>query len=311
MPWKLQEMRAQSVTSVEIFERYEKIRSRLPTAKFPYRSQLIDNIGVIADAIDVFLLDAFGVLNVGETVVPDAVARLEMLAGLGKQIFVLTNGATYDSRQAYQKYRNFGFNLKPHQVISSRDAAVSALENFPARFNWGVAATDYSGIEELPCRTRLLTDDPRAYEEVDGFLFLSSADWTDHRQQLLTEALRHRSRPFIIGNPDLVAPREEGLSLEPGYFAHAIADETGDVPAFYGKPYEDVFKRALGAADLSGVDRSRIAMVGDTLHTDILGGAAVGLRTVLVTDHGLFKGIDTSGLIKRSGIVPDFIAATT
>ncbi|MAZ02243.1 MAG: TIGR01459 family HAD-type hydrolase [Sneathiella sp.] len=299
------------VTSIEIFERYEEIRPRLPAAKFPSRCQSIDNLGAIADEIDVFLLDAFGVLNVGERVIPGAVDRLEMLAELGKQIFVLTNGATYDSGQACQKYLKFGFDLKPHQVISSRDAALSALKNFPGRFNWGVAATEYSGIEELPLETRLLADDPRPYAEVDGFLFLSSADWTDHRQRLLTEALRHRPRPFIIGNPDLVAPREEGLSLEPGYFAHAIADETGSEPAFYGKPFEDVFDCALGAADLAGVDRSRIAMVGDTLHTDILGGAAAGLRTVLVTGHGLFKGIDTSGLIKRSGIVPDFIAAST
>ena len=299
------------VTPVEIFERYEETRPRLPAAKFPSRSHSIDNLSTISDEIDVFLLDAFGVLNVGERVIPGAVHRLEMLADLGKQIFVLTNGATYDSGQAYQKYRKFGFNLRPYQVISSRDVAVSALKNFPDRFNWGVAATDYSGIEELPYQTRLLTDDRRSYEDVDGFLFLSSADWTDYRQRLLTEALRRRPRPFIIGNPDLVAPREEGLSLEPGYFAHAIADETGSVPAFYGKPFEDVFNLALEAADLSGIDRRRIAMVGDTLHTDILGGAAAGLRTVLVTDHGLFKGIDTSGLIKRSGIVPDFIATTT
>ncbi|WP_339713554.1 TIGR01459 family HAD-type hydrolase [uncultured Sneathiella sp.] len=304
-------MPAPTVTSAEIFERYEKIRLRLPAAKFPHRSQFIDNLGAITDKIDVFLLDAFGVLNVGEQVIPGAVERLEMLADQGKQIFVLTNGATYNSNQAYQKYRKFGFSLKPHQVISSRDEALSALNDIPDHFTWGVAATDYSAIEELPNRTRLLADDPQAYDAVDGFLFLSSAQWTDKRQQLLSESLRRRPRPFLVGNPDLVAPREGGLTLEPGYFAHAIADETGIEPVFYGKPYAAVFERALRAVDLTGVDRSRIAMVGDTLHTDILGGAAAGLRTVLVTDHGLLKGMNASDLIQRSGIVPDFIAATT
>ena len=33
-------------------------------------------------------------------------------------------------------------------------------------------------------------------------------------------------------------------------------------------------------------------MVGDSLHTDILGGAAAGMTTVLITDHGLFRGQD-------------------
>ena len=38
----------------------------------------------------------------------------------------------------------------------------------------------------------------------------------------------------------------------------------------------------------------KIAMFGDSLHTDILGAAAQGWKTVLVTKDGLF-----SGLIKK------------
>jgi predicted HAD superfamily phosphohydrolase YqeG len=48
-------------------------------------------------------------------------------------------------------------------------------------------------------------------------------------------------------------------------------------------------------------------MVGDTLHTDVLGGAAAGCRSVLVTDHGLFAGHDAARFISASGIRPDFI----
>ena len=55
----------------------------------------------------------------------------------------------------------------------------------------------------------------------------------------------------------------------------------------------------------------RVAMVGDTLHTDTLGGAAAGCGTVLVTHHGLFKGHDVAPYISRSGIVPDIIVKTT
>jgi ribonucleotide monophosphatase NagD (HAD superfamily) len=52
-------------------------------------------------------------------------------------------------------------------------------------------------------------------------------------------------------------------------------------------------------------------MVGDTLHTDILGGAQAGWKTVLVTDHGLLRGENVEQAIARSGIVPDYIVATT
>ena len=46
-------------------------------------------------------------------------------------------------------------------------------------------------------------------------------------------------------------------------------------------------------------------MIGDTLHTDVLGGQAAGLATILVTEHGLFAGHDTAPYIAQSGIVPD------
>ncbi len=56
---------------------------------------------------------------------------------------------------------------------------------------------------------------------------------------------------------------------------------------------------------------TRVAMVGDTLHTDVLGGRAAGIGSVLVTGHGLFAGRDTAPYITRSGIVPDVIVPTT
>jgi ribonucleotide monophosphatase NagD (HAD superfamily) len=52
-------------------------------------------------------------------------------------------------------------------------------------------------------------------------------------------------------------------------------------------------------------------MIGDTPHTDILGGASMGWRTVLVLDHGLLKGIPAGSLDRLSDIRPDFIANTT
>ena len=52
-------------------------------------------------------------------------------------------------------------------------------------------------------------------------------------------------------------------------------------------------------------------MVGDTLHTDVLGGAAIGVKTILITEYGLFAGKDVAGYIKDSGIVPDWISKRT
>ena len=45
-------------------------------------------------------------------------------------------------------------------------------------------------------------------------------------------------------------------------------------------------------------------MVGDTLHTDILGGRAAGFKTALVTEYGVMQALDIPQCISDSGIRP-------
>jgi len=108
----------------------------------------------------------------------------------------------------------------------------------------------------------------------------------------------------MIANADLVAPRDDGFSLEPGHFGHLLADNGARQIRFFGKPFGEVYD--LVERSLSGVSPERIIMCGDTLHTDILGAAARNWRTVLVTRDGLFAGYDTAGFCTQSGLHPDW-----
>ena len=208
-----------------------------------------------------------------------------------------------------QKYTAWGFEFAPADVISSRDALARALLATPASVKWGFVAPAHARVDQLASNNCLLQDDPADYAGVDGFVLLSSLEWTDERQLLLHQALQTRRRPVLVGNPDLVAPREDWLSLEPGLYAHDLADAGVAEPEFYGKPFADVF--SIVNERIGDTAPERIAMIGDTLHTDILGGAAAGWRTVLVTQHGLMRGMDVEEAIARSGIRPDYIVGTT
>jgi len=78
---------------------------------------------------------------------------------------------------------------------------------------------------------------------------------------------------------------------------------------FYGKPFGNAFDAVVRR--FPNFAPSRIAMVGDSPHTDILGGAAAGWRTVLIQKHGLCKTHDLDKVFLQSGIRPDYVAATT
>ncbi len=298
-----------SLTRASAIERYTQLAHRMPAPVNPTTSQNVAHLGELSDEFDVFVLDGFGVLNVGDTTVPGAVERVIKLQQMGKQVLVLTNGATLPVEKTVAKYLNWGMTFELADVISSRNALEEALKKQDKNIHWGVAATDYAQIEKLAPHTTLLGDNPEDYAQVDGFIFLSAMEWSDQRQQLLHDALATKTRPVLVGNPDLVAPREDAMSMEPGLYTHALADAGVCNPKFYGKPFKDVFD--LAAARIENVDPHRIAMVGDTLHTDILGGASYGWRTVLIKNHGLMKEAEDERTFTATGIRPHFIAATT
>lgn len=93
---------------------------------------------------------------------------------------------------------------------------------------------------------------------------------------------------MVIANADLVVPREGGFTLESGRFGHLPVDR--DIPDVrcFGRPFPEVYN--MVEPSLPGVPADRIAMCGDTLHTDILGAAARGWRSVRVSPVGLFSG---------------------
>ena len=286
------------------FRRYQEICSRLPVATFPAVSARYPSLAAVSDDYDVFVFDSFGVLNVGDTAIAGAGQRINALQAAGKSVFVLTNAASHPLARIKDKFLGLGFDFADREIISSRATLYHALGTYDPDMRWAVAAPESAEISELPCRVQPLDD--AAGKEADGFILLSSSGWTDARQKALEQALASNPRPVLVGNPDLVAPREQGFSRQMGSYAHDLADAMGISPAFFGKPFGNVFAALLSALP-EKINRRRILMVGDTLHTDILGAAAVGLSTALVTADGVLRGLDVGRCIDESGIRPDII----
>jgi len=289
-------------------QQYESVRSLLPTAQMPAQSTHSENLGAISDHFDVFLLDAFGVLNLGKTGIYGAVERVQLLKNMGKTVLVLTNGARLPSENALKKFLKLGFHFDLSDIVSSRDALAAAITPLPDDGFWGVMSSQNSQIETLGVPCRRLEDDKLTYDRASGFILLSASEWNESRQLLLRECLAKAPRPILVGNPDIIAPRGSHFSLEPGHYAYELGRDLKLELQLFGKPFANIYDLAFKR--LPNVDLSRVAMVGDSLHTDILGGVAYGVKTVLVTEHGLFSGFDCRRFIMETKIVPDFIIPT-
>ena len=283
-----------------IFARYQAVRLRLPQARLRGKTTEIGSLLDIAGTVDAFVFDAFGVLNVGETPIPGAAQRLDQLREAGQAIRILSNAASYDHDRAADKFRKLGMRVAPEEIVTSRDAALHSLD---ARL-WGCIAAPADTLSDIPAETLHLGNRQADYDRAEGFLFLSTEVWSDAQQTLLTQSLLANPRPVVIANADIAAPRDHGFSLEPGHYGHLLADRGLPDIRFFGKPFPEVF--ALAETTMPGISPERIAMCGDTLHTDILGAAARGWRTVLVEQDGMFAGVDTAAYRAEAGLVPSW-----
>ena len=311
---------------------YEDLRPFMPSfSGHPSSSGPISSSSLsdLLDHFDALLLDGFGVLNVGSGAVPGAAAMLDHARASGVEVMVLTNGASKDGAISGMKYQNLGLPITPNDVISSRDALLHHWQHHcdPGLRHVGVV----DGFTDIPQGLDLTVaaldpHDHAAWQACDGIGFFGAVQWSAAYQAGLMAAL-NAGVPVMVANPDVAAPQDHGFSREPGFWiAKALHDlgitpqhaHTSGLVQWFGKPYHPVFDLALtklrprleARLGHTNLDLKRIAMVGDTLHTDILGGHAAGLSTVLIKDHGLFRDGSADTAMNTIGIIPDYSVDT-
>jgi ribonucleotide monophosphatase NagD (HAD superfamily) len=112
----------------------------------------------------------------------------------------------------------------------------------------------------------------------------------------------------IVANTDINYPvNQNDVSVAIGSLADMVEKIIGKSFIRFGKPDAQMFllayERALQDID---VKRNEILMVGDTLHTDIMGGNKFGLDTVLVLSGNTLPDMAMIR-ISSSGIIPTYI----
>jgi glycerol-1-phosphatase len=284
---------------------YRRAEPRLPAKPPAVRPERISGIDAIRDRFDVVMLDAWGVLNLGDAPIPRARGAVRALREAGLPLLVLSNDASADKVAAVAKHRRRGYDFHAEEIVAGLDLLPETLAGLALAKPVGLIADAPAPMAAVIRDMVPLGDDATAYDRVTGVVFLSADNWTEARQALLTASLARTPRPLVVCNPDIASPGGDLLSAEPGYYAQRIAAETAVAPILCGKPDGAIYRKAL--ARLGNPKPERVLCVGDTLHTDILGARAAGCRALLVED-GFCAGRDGLALAAECGIWPDFVA---
>ncbi|MEO5362034.1 MAG: HAD hydrolase-like protein [Magnetococcus sp. DMHC-8] len=257
---------------------------------------------------DLLLLDAFGVLYRDRTAIAGAAAAVARLYREGVAWLVLSNNASQSPAHLTARLGAMGLAVRQEEILTSG----MAVRPFVAASPWYGLPYCLVGPAEAeaayaPEPERLCVNHG-ALETARYLLLCSNRDYYGSPWQRQVEGLlAERRLPIVLANPDLVTPDGAGgLTVVAGYTAVEWVARFGCAWVGVGKPFSPLY--ALVRQRFPGVAPDRVLMVGDSLDTDILGGAAQGFATCL-TLSGLHAadGDGVEALCRRRGICPDFV----
>ena len=268
----------------------------------------ISALAEIMTQFDLVLLDSFGVLCRGSTAIDGAPEAIQLLRQNTIPFCVVSNDTLTNRTVAAAKYQPRGFNFTADEVVTSLDITERYLSTLTRRDNIGVIAPmEHPSDHLIDGMVRLNGCNGEIPADVDTLLFLTGAGWTSKMQENLVDSANGRQFQLVVGNPDIGAPHGDHITATPGYFLADLVEQTAQKarPVLFGKPDRAIFQAAIAPHQIT--DPSRVLMVGDTLYTDILGGNAMGFKTLLL-QCGIYQHENIDRIIARSGISPTYIA---
>ncbi len=267
----------------------------------------ISGLGHIADDYDALLVDIWGVIHNGRVAFPDAVAALERFRRDRGPVVLISNSP----RPGIAIPAQFDEIGVPHTlydaIVTSGDATIDELARRapgPA-FKLGPERDDglYENLEMN------FTDlDAAKFIACTG-LFDDEVETPDDYTEILAQA-RALALPLVCANPDIRVMRGDKMIYCGGALALKYEDMGGEV-IYAGKPHKPIYRLARSwLLEVSGytIDTSRILVIGDNVHTDLLGAQNQGYPSLFVAS-GLDGGNATpiKSLLEKHGIMVNYM----
>jgi HAD superfamily hydrolase (TIGR01450 family) len=279
----------------------------IPTPPTELRARLADTRGL--------LLDLDGVLVQRGEAIPSAVEAMEQLEAIGLPYRILTNASLVSRRTLALRLGVLGFGIPEERIITALSAAAAHMRRaFADRPIYLLATPD--------ARREFAGQWLVSHAEADRPGMAVDAVVIGDSPEELTYANLNRAFRFLREGAAFVAVHrnpwwttEAGPTIDAGLFVAGLEYATGRTATVAGKPSVALFLEAAsevaaaaatdrpaavhrtadadadpgasgtvgaGAAPAPDMPPAGIVMVGDDLLTDVAGGCAAGLETVLV-----------------------------
>lgn len=231
------------------------------------------SLDFLVEKYEAFLFDAFGTFYAQhEVLYPGALEMYKKVRAAQKPMRLVTNAASAAIPQLAESLARMQIPFDASEIVSSgtlfpafaRESAIR--EAFYIGRPGGASFLEAAGVR--------ISENP-----AEATVIVSA---TGKEESLFERAVKVLKRPgarLVVLNPDAWAPRI-GKPRDPvsGAYAHRLYRETKPRVFYFGKPFRQIFDRALATLPRP----MRAVMIGDTLATDIGGARNAGIDAALL-----------------------------
>jgi len=262
----------------------------------------------------VIFLDSYGVVKNHRGLIAGVPEIINEIKSLGKPLRILTNDASRSAERQVNKFERQGLvGLKKEEIITSGMMAKMFLSNKITGGKIAYLGTTQAAAYIIEAKLEAIPVgqvNEKNIKEISAMVFLDDEgfDW-NFDINATVNLLRKKNIPAIVANSDKIYPvAKNDVSIATGGIAKLVESILGREFIHFGKPDSQMFMHAFEQLQKVGkFKRKDILMVGDTLHTDILGGNKFGISTLLVLS-GNTRSENFETKIQATGVIPDYVA---
>jgi 4-nitrophenyl phosphatase len=239
-----------------------------------------------------FVFDLDGCVWQGERLNPGAAETLAALARAGRGVAYLTNNSRARGADIAAKLRRLGVTPARHALTPLEILGQVVAERFGRSRVLVIGSPELAAVVAEAGHAVV---DVKAWREASVVVVGNDFDLTYERLAAAARAAA-AGAPLVTPNVDPRLPLEAGDFLPGcGAIVEAVCVAAGVRPIVVGKPEPPLFRMALAAL---GLRPDEAAMVGDSVPSDVGGGRAAGMRTVLYAPDG--APADAADVVVRS-----------
>jgi HAD superfamily hydrolase (TIGR01450 family) len=241
----------------------------------------------IADDFDGFLIDLDGVVWIGREPVPGSAETLAALLTQGKELVFVTNNPARPPHHYAERLQGMGVEVGAERIVTA--GMVTARLAGEAAAGGGAFVIGESALKEMVAAAGATVLEGEAGSAAD-VVVVSGHRGFDYAELLTAKRALDGGAALVATSHDPTMPMPGGEWPGTGSILAAVETASGRTAEIGGKPERHLFEMAIEVIrDSNGTNHvqkepqlERLAMVGDRISSDIDGGRAAGLATVLV-----------------------------